>query len=37
VPGYRFVLEAGGKRRTYHADTRGRIVRFDATQATQRG
>ena len=30
VPGYRFVVDAGGKRRTYHADTRGRIVRCDA-------
>ena len=30
LPGYSFVLDAGGERRTYHADTRGRIVRCDA-------
>ena len=30
VPGYRFVLDAAGERRTYHADTHGRIVRCDA-------
>jgi hypothetical protein len=29
VPGYRFVLDAAGERRIYHADTRGRIVRCD--------
>lgn len=30
VPGYRFVLQLGEKRLTYHADTRGAFLRCDA-------
>lgn len=32
VPGYAFVLEAAGKRYTYHTDRAGRIVRCPSTR-----